>query len=49
MRAVVSTLEYIDDVQRLRQLRREALQTPSLAAFRQTLGITENTNDNGSP
>lgn len=49
LQAVASTLEHVDDVQRLRQLRREALQTPSLEAFWQTLGITETTNDNGSP
>ena len=49
LQAVASTLEYVDDVQRLRQLRREALQTPNLEAFKQSLGITDTTNDNGSP
>lgn len=49
LQAAASTLEYVDDVQRLRQLRREALQTPNLEAFKQSLGITDTTNDNGSP
>ena len=48
LRAVASTLEYVDDVQRLRQLRREALQTPSLEAFWQTLGLIVTTNGNDS-
>ena len=49
LQAVASTLEYVDDVQRLRQLRRETLQTPNLEAFKQSLGITDTTHDNGSP
>ena len=48
LQAVASTLQRINAVQRLKQLRREALQTPSLEAFRQTLGITEDADDNGS-
>ena len=48
LQAVASTLEYVDDVQRLRQLRREALQTPSLEAFWQTLGLIVTTNGNDS-
>ena len=49
LQTVASALERIDAVQRLRQLRREALQTPSLAAFEQTLGLTEDVDNNGSP
>ncbi len=49
LQTVASALERIDAVQRLRRLRREALQTPSLAAFEQTLGLTEDVDDNGSP
>ena len=49
LQTVASALERIDAVQHLRQLRREALQTPSLAAFEQTLGLTEDVDDNGSP
>ena len=48
LQAVASTLEYVDDVQRLRQLRREALQTPSLEAFWHTLGLIVTTNGNDS-
>ena len=48
LQAVASTLEYVDDLQRLRQLRREALQTPSLEAFWQTLGLIVTTNGNDS-
>ena len=48
LQAVVSTLEYIDDLQHLRQLRREALQTPSLEVFQRSLGITDDANNNGS-
>ena len=48
LQAVASTLEYIDDLQHLRQLRREALQTPSLEAFQISLGITDGTNNNDS-
>ena len=50
LQAVASTLQRINAVQRLKQLRREALQTPSLEAFEQTLGgLTEDVDDNGSP
>ena len=48
LQAVASTLEYVDDPQRLRQLRREALQTPSLEAFWQTLGLIVTTNGDDS-
>ncbi len=48
LQAVASTLEHVDDVQRLRQLRREALQTASLEAFWQTLGLIVTTNGNDS-
>ncbi|RKU16097.1 hypothetical protein C6500_18155 [Candidatus Poribacteria bacterium] len=48
LQAVASTLAYVDDVQRLRQLHREALQTPSLEAFWQTLGLIVTTNGNDS-
>lgn len=44
-----STLHRIDTVQRLRELRREALQVPSFEAFQQILGLTEDVDDNGSP
>ncbi len=48
LQAVASTLEYVDTVQRLRALRREALQTPSLEAFWQTLGSIVTTNGDDS-
>lgn len=48
LQTVASALEYIDDVQRLRQLRREALQTPSLEAFWQTLGLIVTANGDDS-
>ena len=48
LQAVASTLEYVDDLQRLRQLRREALQTPGLEAFWQTLGLIVTTNGDDS-
>ena len=46
---VASTLHGIDTVQRLRELRREALQAPSFKAFQQILGLTEDVDDNGFP
>lgn len=50
LQAVASTLQRINAVQRLKQLRREALQTPTLEAFEQTLGgLAEEVDDNGSP
>ena len=49
LQVVASTLQRINAVQRLKQLRREALQTPSLEAFEQTLSLTEDVDDNGSP
>ena len=36
---LASALERIDSEQRLKKLLREALQTPSLAAFQKTLGL----------
>ena len=48
LQTVASTLQRINAVQRLRELRREALQAPSLEAFQQILSLTEDTNDNGS-
>ncbi|MDE0398437.1 MAG: hypothetical protein OXL96_11600 [Candidatus Poribacteria bacterium] len=36
---LASALHRIDSEQRLQELHREALQTPSLAAFQQTLGL----------
>ena len=49
LQTVASTLQRINAVQRLRELRREALQAPSLEAFQQILGLTEDADDNGSP
>ncbi len=49
LQTVATTLQRINAVQRLKQLRREAMQTPSLEAFEQSLGITEDADDNGSP
>ena len=48
LQTVASVLERIDAVQHLRQLRREALQTPSLEAFEQTLSLSEAVDANGS-
>ena len=45
---VVSALERIDSEQRLKELHREALQTPSLEAFWRTLGLIVTTNGNDS-
>ena len=49
LQTVASTLQRINAVQPLRELRREALQAPSLEAFQQILDLTEDTDDNGSP
>ena len=46
LETVASTLAAIEDVERLRALRRESLQTPSLLAFQQVLGLTVETNGN---
>ena len=46
LETVASTLVAIEDVERLRALRRESLQTPSLLAFQQVLGLTVETNGN---
>ena len=48
LQAVASTLAYVDDVQRLRQLRRASLQTPSLDAFQQVLDLNEDTDQTDS-
>lgn len=48
LQAVEAVLERIEALQHLRQLRRESLQTPSLEAFWQTLGLTAGTNGNDS-
>jgi len=45
---LASALHRIDSEQRLQELLREALQTPSLAAFWQTLGLIVTTNGNDS-
>ena len=49
LQTVATTLQRINAVQRLKQLRREAMQAPSLEAFEQSLGIIEDADDNGSP
>ena len=46
LETLASTLVAIEDVERLRALRRESLQTPSLLAFQQVLGLTVETNGN---
>ena len=45
---VASVLADIEDMERLKVLRRESLQTPSLLAFQQILGLTVETNGNAS-
>ena len=40
--AIASRLANIDDVERLKALRRESVQTPSLSAFQQVLGLSVN-------
>ena len=46
LETLASTLAAIEGVERLRALRRESLQTPSLLAFQQVLGLTVDTNGN---
>ena len=46
LETLASTLADIDDVERLKALRRESLQTPSLLAFQRVLGLTVDTNGN---
>ena len=48
LQTVASTLQRINAVQRLKQLRREALQTPSLDAFQQVLDLNEDTDETDS-
>lgn len=44
LQAVKSTLEGIETLQGLKQLRRASIQTPNLNAFLQTLGLNSDTN-----